>query len=381
MIRLQRYLLGELLAAFLLVCLIVTGIFLAGSLLQFLHRYSELGVGSLLAAAPLIVPIALPITVPLSYLVACLLTYGRFSDDNEFLAMQMGGIHPWNAVAPAILAASVLSVGTLWLNADVNPRMTLLKKSVARREVEQLLRAIQEPSVTRLQLGELEMSWAGREAAPHKVVLKSLKVGEEPEGGGERVIRAYQLQARRARLSLHDEPRMQLVVDVEDARMPVEDATGRTVMTVRSAPIGIDLDRLVGVSPLLSSKGADEMRAEELYYRMHRLSAAAERNRTSSEMKQYRRFAAEYWRRIALGLSPLAFTLIGVPLGLLSARGSRWTAVVIALGIALPVYYPLFLLGENLAKSGTLPIALALNLPNVALGATGLVLLRRVVRA
>ena len=55
---------------------------------------------AVLKASPTIAPMALPITVPLSFLVACLLTYGRFADENEFLALRMGGINPWHAISP-----------------------------------------------------------------------------------------------------------------------------------------------------------------------------------------------------------------------------------------------------------------------------------------
>ena len=105
--RLQRYILAELLAAFALIALIITGVLFAAMMLRFLHQLPDLGLLSVLQAAPYIAPAAFPITLPLSFLVACLLTYGRFSDDNEFLALQMGGIHPWHAAAPAMASATV----------------------------------------------------------------------------------------------------------------------------------------------------------------------------------------------------------------------------------------------------------------------------------
>jgi len=78
-------------------------------LLGFVHKAPELGLLAMVKALPFILPEAFPITVPLSFLVACLLTYGRFADDNEFTAFRMGGLHPWHAIAPAVALGGLLS--------------------------------------------------------------------------------------------------------------------------------------------------------------------------------------------------------------------------------------------------------------------------------
>ena len=79
-------------------------------------------------------------------------------------------------------------------------------------------------------------------------------------------------------------------------------------------------------------------------------------------------------RTMCWGGSP--FTASGAAPG---GRGSRMSALLWAIVIALPVYYPLLLWGESLARSGALPPPLAVNLSNLLLGAAGLWRLGRTV--
>src|SRR5205085_1344119 len=74
LLRLQRYLLGELLTAFLLVTLIVTGMIVTAFLLQTLQKYPELSMLGVLQLVPVLVGVALPLSLPMSFLMACLLS-------------------------------------------------------------------------------------------------------------------------------------------------------------------------------------------------------------------------------------------------------------------------------------------------------------------
>ncbi len=377
MFRLQRYLLRELLTAFVLVLLIITGIFLAGSLLQMLQKFPELSLLTLLEAVPLFLALSLPVTVPLSFLMACLLSYGRFADDNEFLAMQMGGINPWNAVAPAICAAAFVSFGTLWINTDLNPTLTSAKKEVLRGQIREGVERMHRPGVTHVRWGDdMEMSWGDRDGDGFLQVLLTWTTSEKDPKTGAKVPMTHRAWARRATVRMTADPPPRLVITLEDARIPAEDGSGGTTFVARSVPIVYDPGE---ETSLTWDKGRDEMRASELYYHIERLSKTLGADRRSDEWHSYFKFTGEYWRRIALGMSPFAFALLGAPLGLVVKRGSRTTALVIALLVALPVYYPLLLIGDDLASKGALPPALALNLGNLVLAVTGVVLVARLV--
>lgn len=373
MLRLQRYLIGELLGAFALVLLIVTGIFLTGSLLQILQRFPEVSVWALVQSVPLFLGLALPVTIPVSFLMACLLTYGRFADDNEFLAFQMGGISPRHAMAPAICAAAVVSVFTVALSCDVNPTLTIAKKSVLRGQVREQVERMRSPAATNVKLGDMEMSWSGHDGEWFNDAFLTWTTEEVSKDGSQKVKKTNRVVAKRASVKLTDETPMRLLVTLVDGKMPVETGGGMTAFDAKEVRLYIDLGE--GET---DTKGKDEMRAAEIYYRMVRLEPLLGRSRQSAEWRQWRLFAGEYWRRVALGLSPLAFAFLGVPLGLIVRRGSRAQALVLALFVALPVYYPLLLWGDNLARQDVLGPMLALNLGNIVFGLAGIVMIRRI---
>lgn len=375
MLRLQRYLLGELLAAFGLVLLILTGVFLTASLLQILQKYPETSMLALLHALPVLAGLVLPVAVPLAFLMACLLSYGRFSDDNEFLALQMGGLSPRHAVAPAICAAAAVSVFTLALCMEINPALNSAKKSALRVQVaEQIGRMRTSVGAGNIRIGDMEMSWSGRrdewflDTVITWTTKKPTTDSSDPERSTSRAT------ARESTLGLTDETPSRLAVTLVDGVTSDAGDGGYTEGRAKRQRIYIDLS-----DDRAGTKRDDEMRSAEIYYRMARLEPLLGKQRQSKAWSTWRDYSREYWRRVALGLSPLAFGLLGVPIGLLARRGSWAMLLVIALCLALPVYYPLLLWGENLARMDVLPPSVALNLPNLVLGGVGLFLIRRLV--
>jgi lipopolysaccharide export LptBFGC system permease protein LptF len=378
--RIQRHILAELLAAFALIALIVTGVLFAALLLQFLHRYPELNLLTVMRAAPYIIPTAFPITLPLSFLVACLLTYGRFTDDNEFLALQMGGIHPWHAASPAIAVAGVLAAFTVLLNTDVIPLATLAKKEIARGEVRQLLKAVEDPGRESLSLGGFQMSWHGRDRDGLRDVLITW-TAERIDDQGEVVRTVQNVQAGHGRVDVSKLDRDQLFLDLDDVEMQSRQGERVTRVVEANRVVAISIDELAGVPPALKSKGSDEMSGAQLWYRARRLREIAGGGGATpvGDLKLMRNYETEYWKRIALGIAPLAFAFVGVALGLAGGKGSRMAAFLTAMLVALPVYYPLLLLGANLSRDGRVPAGIALNLGNLGLAAGGLWKFRKVV--
>jgi lipopolysaccharide export LptBFGC system permease protein LptF len=369
LLRLQRYLLRELLLSFILVTLLVTGIITAAFMLQAIGRYPEATLGTLGQGVPIFLSLVLPITVPLSLLMACLLTYGRFADDNEFLAFQMGGVHPWHAIAPAVAASIAVSLITTALTCDINPLLTSEKKTLFRGAIEQSVAKMRSPSVTNVKINDMEMSWSGRDGEWFTDVLLTWTT-ELPAGpDGQKTRKTNRVTAERAAVKLTDETPMRLAVTLVGAEIPMESSSGKA----GSWSFFVDL-----VQDRAEGKGKDEMRASELYYRMLRLEPQLGRDKGTEPWRAWRNFAGEYWRRMALGFAPFALALLGVPLGLLARRGSRSQALVVALIIAVPVYYPLLLWGDNLSRLGYLHPAPALLMGDLLIAAAGVALIWRV---
>jgi lipopolysaccharide export system permease protein len=86
-----------------------------------------------------------------------------------------------------------------------------------------------------------------------------------------------------------------------------------------------------------------------------------------------RRELVEWHRRFALPFANVVFGLLAIPLSTRSFWSLRSHGFTASLGVIL-CYYFLLTVGEALGKKGGLPPALALWLPNLVLGSTGLIL-------
>src|SRR6185436_6374893 len=73
----------------------------------------------------------------------------------------------------------------------------------------------------------------------------------------------------------------------------------------------------------------------------------------SDDVKERREAARILNRRAALSIAPFVFALIGAALGLRVRRGGKSVGVLLSL-IVVIVYYLISLLGESLARAGTM---------------------------
>ncbi len=88
----------------------------------------------------------------------------------------------------------------------------------------------------------------------------------------------------------------------------------------------------------------------------------------------------ELARRTALAAAAFFFTLIGIPLGISSARGGRVGAFLTASAPVLVLYFPLVMAMSNLARKGEVPVYPGLWSGNLLLTVVGGWLLWRMSR-
>ena len=91
------------------------------------------------------------------------------------------------------------------------------------------------------------------------------------------------------------------------------------------------------------------------------------------------RFAqVEYHKKFSIPFACLAFGLMGVPLGLMVKQSGRMIGFGVGLAVIL-VYYLLLQIGQSAGLNGMLSPALAMWLPNIAIGAFGVLLSIRMI--
>lgn len=88
----------------------------------------------------------------------------------------------------------------------------------------------------------------------------------------------------------------------------------------------------------------------------------------------------ELARRTALAGSAFFYALIGIPLGVLAARGGRIGAFLFAIVPVIALYLPFVVAMSGLARTGKLPAFPALWAGNALLTGVAVALLRRLAR-
>src|SRR5687767_13603942 len=103
----DRYVIRQVLAPFLLGLLVFTFIFIIPVMMDYAEPLVAKGVSAEIVAALMVrlVPQALALTLPMSLLLALLVAFGRLSADREFVAMQACGISLLRLLRPVGLIA------------------------------------------------------------------------------------------------------------------------------------------------------------------------------------------------------------------------------------------------------------------------------------
>jgi lipopolysaccharide export system permease protein len=144
---LRNYILRECILPFFLSLGVLTGVFLLGNLIRLANMVINKGVSLGLVGKVFLyyVPFFLTYTLPIASLVAVILTFSRFSADNEILALRASGIHLRTLLAPTLTLALILSLFALILNTRLVPyayqKQRELLKEVGTRNPTALLEA------------------------------------------------------------------------------------------------------------------------------------------------------------------------------------------------------------------------------------------------
>ena len=122
---LHKYLAGQVLATMLLTVAVFTFIML---LMNVLHDVLPLLFGGnlqlwlVLKAIGLLLPFGVVYALPMGFITATLLVFGRFSADQELTATRAGGISLISLVSPVLLLSVFCCGLSAWFNMELGPR-------------------------------------------------------------------------------------------------------------------------------------------------------------------------------------------------------------------------------------------------------------------
>jgi lipopolysaccharide export system permease protein len=396
---LQRYILGDVLRAFLLALTTITGIFV---LFMIMAEAARLGLSprDIAALVPYVIPGSLPYTIPVSLLFAVTVVFGRIASDNEVIAVKSAGLSAMTVLLPAYILGAFLSGSLLGLSNGLIPIANHKAKLVIFENMEEMFYKILKK--------DREFNnprW------PFLITVKDVQ-GKEMLGatfkrrrGGGANPNEYDLiiQASKATLKFDTDGGMvHVYLDGAEISDPREDVV---LINGKELEIPIPSD-----NKLLQEKRIQEWTTAEMVAEQARLrdQIANERRRQAIEASLYlglgrvgrinwaqvqrafidfgywnqrlNEFETEKQMRIALACGSLFFVLLGAPVGILFARGDFLSAFITCFVPIILVYYPLTLLAVNVGKDGLMNPTVALWAGNTVLGILAGLVLPSVIR-
>ncbi|PYS13899.1 MAG: hypothetical protein DMG15_09785 [Acidobacteria bacterium] len=323
-----------------------------GWLLELIVRQSAT-ISEIWTISVAILPNVLTFTIPMAVLVGILTGFGRISSDSEAIAFRATGLSMIRLLLPVMLLGLIACGTSLAINASFAPgkaaRLRELRYEIAAKQVSlEVKPRIFNESLTNLVLYVQTpegFRWDG-------IMLADMTQPDHP-----RVT-----FARSGNLFKDDENHA-FVLTLTD---------GSTHVVSPLAPDRYSFDTFertrisvpIPETPAKPDKPTiQEIATRTIWNNMHAKTATREEQ-------------IEFHRRFALPFACLVFTLVGLPLGVSTTRGSRSMGLVLSL-ILMLIYYLAFIGGTRVAGNAQFSPVLGAWLPNLAFAMLGLFLLAR----
>jgi LPS export ABC transporter permease LptF/LPS export ABC transporter permease LptG len=342
---LNRYVFRELLGPFVLGLLVFSFVIiprLPGRPLELLVQ-KHVSPQEILLILLYILPTILTFSLPMAALLAILICFGRLSADNEITAMRSNGVSIRSLIQPVLVFACFIFlaalVNTNYWQPQANQRLRGMQGELGLKSISMAIR----PGV--FEEGFSNLVLYVRDATPDKSIWKGVFLAD---------------------ISKKDQPKITLAQtgtlfnDIQQKKLQLHLSNGAT-HSVSNRTQGlydlatfnetdIPVASLSGVSEDLHthSRRMMEMDSLELLARWER----GTNGRPGTE-KERREQLVELSKRIAVPFGVFIFSVLAVPLGVISKKGGRSYGFVVSLAIFL-VYFLLLSLGEGFAKNGRL---------------------------
>ena len=389
---LQRYVMGEVLRAFLLALLTITTIFV---LFVIMAEASKKGLtpGDIIRLVPYTMPVSLPYTVPVALLFAVTVVYGRLAGDNEIVAVKACGLSALTVLKPSLFLGMVLGALLLFASYEVIPRSNSYAQKIVLGNLEEMFY-----KVLKKEREFNNPAWPffiRVRDVDDKVLLGAIF---KHRSGGPDKPNSFDAQVMADRATI--------AFDL-DAQPPVahvslwgsrSQSSGPNPQELHVNGKHIDIPipgagRFNDLPPKIQEMTYSEMVAQQAKYltlirderrrqavgaafwiasgRVGRVDWPHIRDASNDYQRWQRKYSeleTEKHLRFALACGCLFFVLLGAPVGILFARRDFLSAFISCFVPIIVVYYPLTLAGVNLGKDGILSPLLAVWAGNLVLG-------------
>lgn len=359
----DRLFLRELVPPFVFGVAAFTSLFFAGSYLGKLTNLLVQGVppgvvGQLLL---LYLPATIVLTLPMSVLLAVLLSFSRMSSDSEMVALWAGGVSLWRMMRPVLFLGVAVTLLSYGINEWGAPRASRLSTDLRDRALGEVSGAQKPFFISDLQEGRYNaVVFVNGGMDPKTRQLRDVTIFT---GFTESGPQAY-FRAKRAKW---DEGSNWLLFDGVMQTFGGVGASRVSFHEWRTQPVSINRTPAEIVE--------EQRKSAELTFRQ-----LAERIRRLKRLNQdTRELEVDLHNKIALPLASLVFALLAAPLGLRPHRGGSAVGFGLSIGLIF-AYWMVWQYTSSLAKSGYLSPVAGSFLADALFGVVALALLVRAAR-
>lgn len=351
----NRYLMREIVGIFVLGLTIFTLVLLMGRMVKLMEMVVANGVplAEVLRLIILLLPSFLVLTIPMAFLLAVLLAFGRLSNDNEITVLKACGLSLGALLPPVLLTAAAAALLTLFISVVAVPwgntgfkQMTMdvarkyaasaIRERIFRDDLPGIVLYVDQYDEARRTMQRVMIQDSRDPERPLTIFAKSGLVSSEEVNGVLRILLKNG--------SIHTQHK-------NDYRLV---SFGEYLLTAESGrstpPVRTELD--LGIAELQRGSRSPQLASQ-------------------TRLKM----ATELHSRFAFPCATFVFAILALPLGLSNRRSGKGSGFTISILILL-VYYVLLSFLRTLAEKGGIPPALAVWLPNLLFLAIGLLLLR-----
>jgi len=351
----NRYLMREITGIFFLGLTIFTLVLLMGRMVKLMEMVVANGVplAEVLRLIILLLPSFLVLTIPMAFLLAVLLAFGRLSSDNEITVLKASGLSLGALLPPVLLTASAAALLTLFISVEAVPwgntgfkQMTMdvarkyaasaIRERIFRDDLPNIVLYVDQYDEARRTMQRVMIQDSRDAERPLTIFAKSGLISSDEGTGVLRIL----LKNGTIHTQQKDDYRL---ISFGEYLLTAE--SGRSTPLVRT-----EMDLGIGElrSGIASSKVSPQTRLK---------------------------MATELHSRFAFPFATFVFAILALPLGLSNRRSGKGSGFTISILILL-VYYVLLSFLRTLAEKGGISPVLAVWLPNLIFLSIGLLLLR-----
>jgi len=294
-----------------------------------------------------LVPNVIAFTCPMAMLVGTVIGLAKMQTDSELVAIRAAGVGNFQITVPVAIVGILLSVFAFLVNLKGVPLAGALVRRVALETAIKKLESPIEPGVFNSEVGGYTIFVRDGDVQTGRWNNIFIYKGDSAAG----TVRL--ITSKQGRIDFSDQNSELVLEDAIVTTLPLEPGAGKYASeNLGEIRLAIKTQRSELIARLGRSGGAlgDAGMTQLAEY-------------ASPDDGKDRVEAQIVWqRRIVLSITPFLFSLLGTGMILRFNRGGRGLGLLLAL-LGLIGYYVLAFLGEQLARTGSIPVALGGLLP------------------